>query len=422
MKIVLVPLLLLSGVCALSGCKNAADEAEPAPTATVEVQPAAQHPIEEALVAYGTVEFVPAHTRALTVQVESQVAERFVLPGTLVKAGQPLMRLVPSAMSRLDVDKASRDASVAEGEAQRVERLHAQGLATDSDLRTAKAAAESAVQLRNSLNARIGSGGVTLRAPIAGTVDAFTAQPGDVIAPGTLVMRIADPTALYARLGLEPEDAVRVKSGQAVTLSALTTRAVISEGKITEVDARVDPTTRLAAAVAQPESIMNLVPGSSVRARIVLDTHANALTVPRVAVLYTDEQPFVFISDGKKAHRRPVTIGLVDDTQIEIVKGLKAGELVIVSGNYELDDGMAIQLPQAEKSDDDGKGNAKGDAEDDAKADPKKAGKPAADDGKDDAEPNAAPGAEPDAKPDAAPGAKPEARSAPARDKGARAS
>jgi RND family efflux transporter MFP subunit len=367
MKPVLVPIVVLLGVCGLSGCKRAADEAQPVPTATVEVQPAAAHSMEDALVAYGTVEFVAASTRSLTVQVESQVAERFVLPGTTVKQGQALLRLVPSAMSHLDVDKASRDASVTEGEAQRVGRLHAQGLATDSELLTAKAAAASAAALRDSLDKRIGATGLTLRAPIAGIVDAFTAQPGDVIAPGTLVMRIADPKALYARLGLEPEDAVRVKSGQAVSFSPLTGRAPAADGRITEidgriteVDARVDPTTRLASAVGQPESSLTLVPGSSVRGRIVIDSHADAITVPRSAVLYSEDQPFVFVAAAGKAHRRPVTTGLADETRIEIVKGLKAGESVIVGGNYELEDGMAIQLPGAQKSGADGKDDKDG--------------------------------------------------------------
>ena len=358
MKSVLVPVILVLAASLLCGCKGAADEAEPTPTATVDVQPAAQHPIEETLIVYGTVEFVPAHTRSLSVQVESQVAERFVLPGTAVKQGQPLMRLIPSATSRLDVDKATRDASVAAADAQRVERLHAQGLATDSDLRTAKAAEQTALQLRDSLIARIGTGGLMLKAPIAGTVDALTAQPGDLIAPGTVVMRVADPKAVYARLGLEPEDATRVKGGQPVTLSALTTRATVAQGKITEVDARVDPTTRMTSAVGMPESTMNLVPGSSVRGRIVLDSHPDALTVPRSAVLYSEEKPFVYVAEGGKAQRRDVTTGLSDDTQVEILKGLKVGESVIVGGNYELEDGMAIRLAGAGQP----AGNAKGDA------------------------------------------------------------
>jgi membrane fusion protein (multidrug efflux system) len=354
MKLLFVCMLGSLSGCLLVGCKGATDEAQPAPTAVVEVQPAAHHSMDEALVVYGAVDFVAARTRALTVQVESQVAERFVLPGTHVKAGQPLMRLVPSATTHLDVDKASRDAAVAEADAQRQSRLRAQGLATDSDLRTAKAAAETAIALRDSLNSRIGVHGLTLRAPIEGVVDTFTAQPGDVIAPGTPVIRIADPKALYVRVGLEPEDAVRVKEGQAVSLSALASNSISVGGRISEVDARVDATSRLAGAVAQPEANAQLVPGSAVRARIVLDTHAEAITVPRSAVLYEDEQPFVYVADQGKAHRKPITLGLMDEAQAEIVKGVNVGDSVITGGNYELEDGMAVKLAgQGDKEEDD---------------------------------------------------------------------
>jgi RND family efflux transporter MFP subunit len=388
MKVLFACVLGSVGGCLLAGCKGAADEAEPAPTAVVEIQPAARHSMDEALVAYGAVDFVAARTRALTVQVESQVAERFVLPGTHVKVGQALMRLVPSAATHLDVDKASRDAAVAEADAERLVRLRAQGLATDSDLRTAKAAAQTAVALRDSLNSRIGVHGVTLQAPIDGVVDTFTAQPGDVIAPGTPVIRIADPKALYVRVGLEPEDAVRVKDGQAVTISTLASNATSFGGRISEVDARVDATSRLAGAVAQPDANSQLVPGSAVRARIVLGTHADAITVPRSAVLYEDEKPFVYVADQGKAHRKPVTLGLMDDSQAEIAQGVNVGDSVITGGNYELEDGMAVQLAgQAAKEGDDGAGSKKATADDkdasdakDAPADPpSKGAKPGAD-------------------------------------------
>jgi membrane fusion protein (multidrug efflux system) len=131
-------------------------------------------------------------------------------------------------------------------------------------------------------------------------------------------------------------------------------------GRISEVDARVDATSRLAGAVAQPEANAQLVPGSAVRARIVLDTHAEAITVPRSAVLYEDEQPFVYVADQGKAHRKPITLGLMDDAQAEVIKGVKVGDSVITGGNYELEDGMAIQLAgQDNKEEDDKKGEEK---------------------------------------------------------------
>jgi RND family efflux transporter MFP subunit len=348
MKLLAACMFVVFGACILPGCSGNDSEQEPAPIADVQVQPAARHPIEEKLLTYGVVEFAPSHTRAVIVQVESQLAEQLVLPGAQVKSGQPLVKLTPSATSSLDVDKAARDASVAEAEYQRVQRLRDQGLATDSDLRNANAAAQTARQMHDSLLSRIGTHGTTLRAPIDGVIDAFTAQPGDLIAPGTVLMRIVDPQAVHVRLGLEPDDVIRIKSGQAVTLTTLSANSRTVDGHVTAVDSRVDTVTRLAGALVEAESSTGLIPGTSVRARIVIATHANAVTVPRAAVLYADEQAFVFVAQDGKAHRRPVTAGITDDTQIEIVEGLRAGESVITGGNYELEDGMAIKLPGAQ--------------------------------------------------------------------------
>ncbi|HET9388751.1 MAG TPA: efflux RND transporter periplasmic adaptor subunit [Steroidobacteraceae bacterium] len=350
-----VALILLLG--AVHGCKSGSEESEAKPIATVEVQGATEHPVAHTLTAYGTVEFVPAHTRALTVQVESQVAERFVLPGTVVKQGQPLLRLIPSASSRLDVDKAARDASVAVADAQRVQRLHAQGLATDSELRAARAAADTAVALRDSLVARIGAAqpddssangaaahrGITLTAPISGVVDSLTAQPGDVMPAGTLLLRVDDPNAIYVRLGVEPDEAALVHAGQAVTLWELFPHAAGHNGNVAEIDARVDQQTRLSMAVVHPDPDSGLIPGSSVRARVILETHSHALTVPRSAVLYANEQPFLYVAVDGKAQRRSISTGIRDGDLIEVTAGLKAGEPVVTGGNYELEDGMAIR-------------------------------------------------------------------------------
>jgi RND family efflux transporter MFP subunit len=366
MRRAIVASLSLMGAVCLTACQKASEPAEPAPTAIVGIQPAARHSVSDTLAAYGTLEVVPSHTRSLTIQVESQVAERFVLTGAAVKTGDPLLRLVPSASSHLDVDKASRDADVAEAEAGRVRRLHEQGLATDSDLRVAQAAAQSAVALRNSLNSRIGPEGLTLRAPIAGIVDGLTAQPGEVLAPGAQVLRISDPNTLYARVGVEAQDALRVKAGQNATLSALFPGATPFAGTVGEVDARVDPQSHLAMAVVRTDSASpSFLPGSAVRAQIVVSTHDSVITVPRAAVLYADEKPFVFVAkaggDVKKgtdarggelkAERRSVVVGLEDDTQVEVTQGLAVGERVIVSGNYELDDGMVVKDESAKDDD-----------------------------------------------------------------------
>ena len=65
--------------------------------------------------------------------------------------------------------------------------------------------------------------------------------------------------------------------------------------------------------------------------------------MPRAALLYSGEQVYLFIADGKKAQRRDVKTGVRDGDAVEITDGLKTGESVIVSGNSVLEDGMAIR-------------------------------------------------------------------------------
>jgi RND family efflux transporter MFP subunit len=328
----------------LLSCSSGAQESAPQPVAAVKTAPAKERAFQDVVIAYGSVELAQSHSEALTVQAESQLAELFVVTGASVRKGDPLVRLKGSAATSLEAEKAQRDAAAAETEAERIARLHADGLATDSELQTARAAAESAKELAASLAARTGNlKGLTLRAPRSGIVDGLTAQPGDILAPGTVVARVADISAWQVRLGVEPDDVGRVQVGQSVELSGLT-GARSTSGTIRYVDQRLDPTSRVASAIVMGQGGLDLPVGTGVRGRIIVGTHEHAVAVPRAAVLYEDEHPYVFVVAQGKAQRRDVEIGLEDDKDIELMKGVRPGEPVVVLGNNELTDGMAIRI------------------------------------------------------------------------------
>ena len=337
-------ILLLGITPGLSGCGFGGEESAPAPTATVRIAVATQRDFEDRVTVYGSVELAADQSQALSVQTESQIVELFVVQGAAVHQGDPLLRLVASANSRLDAEKADRDAAAAEAEAARIARLHAQGLATNAELQAARNAAATAVALRDSLNSRVGhEAGITLRAPRAGIVVSMTAQPGDIIAPGGIAVRIADPSRWQVRLGVEPDQVERVKAGQSVALSGLSGSANTA-GVIKYLDQRIDAQSRLATAIAIGHEPLSLPPGAGVRGEITLATHLHGIAVPRAAVLYEDEKPYVFVAVKTKAERRAVAIGFQDDAGIEIVKGVAPGESVVVLGNDELTDGMPIRL------------------------------------------------------------------------------
>lgn len=328
----------------LTGCGGDASEVTPTPVALVALQAAQTRSLSETLAAYGTTEFAAADVTTIAAQVESQVTELFVTSGSNVKKGQALLRLAPSAVTRLEVDKSRRDAAVAIAEHERVQRLRAVGLATESDLQLAASAAATLTQLRNSLAARAGPGNrLTLRAPRSGIIDTLTVQPGDVLVPGSVAVRIAVADSLQVRLGIEPQDANKIAPGQQVRVTPLGAGVTTVMATIGSIDRRVDPATRLIAALVRLPKSSGLLPGAVVHADIVVSRHTSAIVIPRAALLYAGDQPFLFVATNGVAHRRDVTAGLQDGESIEITSGLRAGESIVVVGNTVLEDGIAIR-------------------------------------------------------------------------------
>jgi multidrug efflux system membrane fusion protein len=86
-----------------------------------------------------------------------------------------------------------------------------------------------------------------------------------------------------------------------------------------------------------------LWPGQYVNVRLMLGQMPGALTVPQPAVQRGQQGPFVYVLDAQaQAQVRPVRIAVEQDGVSVIETGLRAGERVVVSGQYKLKPGMAV--------------------------------------------------------------------------------
>jgi membrane fusion protein (multidrug efflux system) len=117
-------------------------------------------------------------------------------------------------------------------------------------------------------------------------------------------------------------------------------------GRIRLITQRVNPDTRLVDVFVTPDSREGLLLDGFMRAELVTDTK-NALIAPRDAVL-SDEGAFTLftVKDGK-AIKHTVTVGLQNDSETAVsAADLHAGDTIIVQGNLEVDDNMAVQTEQ----------------------------------------------------------------------------
>ena len=331
------PALCLAIMAELGACSVPTAET-PSPVAAVRTAPAETKTLQETITAYGQAEFNPSAARTLTATFEAQVAQVHVNLGEAVRAGQPIVTLIASPATRLDLDRFAREAVVAGAEAARLQRLRADGLASDAEVATATAAAATAREASSNLRRQTGGGSVTLTAPVAGVIDNLPASPGTLVAAGGLVASVASTRLLNARLGVEVEDAQRIQPGAAIHLTGLHEDGAAVEARAASVDRRVDPATRLAAV------IVALPSGSPVlKGEIVVGEQTAAVVVPRAAVLYDGDQPYVFIVARNIASRRPVIVGLEQADAVQVSEGVRPGDRVVIEGGPSLSDGMTTR-------------------------------------------------------------------------------
>jgi multidrug efflux pump subunit AcrA (membrane-fusion protein) len=90
--------------------------------------------------------------------------------------------------------------------------------------------------------------------------------------------------------------------------------------------------------------------GAPAQVEIEAEQHKGVVLVPAAAIVREGDETAVFVANGAKAQRRTVETGITDGAHVEIVSGVKAGEMVIVDGQAGLPNDAAITTPNDSKS------------------------------------------------------------------------
>ena len=198
-----------------------------------------------------------------------------------------------------------------------------------------------------------------ITSPIYGTVSDRFIDPGNLAVPTKPLVRIVqmDPVKVLVYF---PEDLIRyMKPGIKAQLTVAAYPNQVFYGSIDKVSPTLNPETRMFSLEIKVRNEDHLLrPGMFTTVRLTVDSHRNTLLVPKEAVLYKEEYMenqgtgsgeilrihYVFVAGQGEAHMRRVVIGHESDTHMEISKGLKNGERVIVRGAHQVNDGDRISI------------------------------------------------------------------------------
>lgn len=349
----LTPLLLVSLALALPACKRStATDAQASSSAAdgkggKNGKAAEAVPVETTAATRRAISASYEGTAALDAPDEAQVIAKtsgIVLQllteeGQHVRKGQVLVKL-DSERQRLGVQQAQAQVDKLQANYDRSQKLAAAKLVSASDNDQIKydlANARAALDL-----ARLELSYTDVVAPIAGVVAQRSIKVGNFVQINSPIIRIIDDSTLQATLNVPERELSKLRAGQPATMQLDALPGKTFKGVIDHIAPMVDAGSGTFRVVCRFAGEGLLQPGMFSRIRIDYDRHADALVVPRIALLDDSADPAVFVVRAGKAVRVPVGVGYTDGQWAEIRTGLAVGDAVVTAGKAALRDGSAV--------------------------------------------------------------------------------
>jgi len=337
--------LLLCGVAILSACKgqdeHTKSDAPLLPTIAVEVEKVQDELVRSRIEVVGTIEAV--ERASISSRIAGQIIELPVVLGSKVQKGDVLIKISAGEISA-KVLQADAQLSQARRNLAREQKLQKQGASTQETVksltdvtRIAEAAYKEAQTMLDY---------TTITAPFSGTITNKIANTGDLASPGKLLLQIENSDELQVLAQIPEALLLKVRAGDILSVE-IPAAGLLLTGEVAEVAPAANPMSRTAPVKINIESGPDLRVGQF--ARIGLEgTGESTLMLVESAVLFKGQMEIVFVVDEKEkiARMRLVKTGASHDGEIEIISGLEAGEIVVVSNLDKLQDGQPLDIKQ----------------------------------------------------------------------------
>lgn len=184
-----------------------------------------------------------------------------------------------------------------------------------------------------------------IKAPFSGVVGIRNVSVGDYVKEGQELINLEDIATLKVDFRLPESSLGQLKPGQVIEISADALPGQRFEAVLDAINPLVDTNGRAISCRARLSNAdARLRPGMFVRVRLIFEKRSNVLLIPEQALVPDARTPYVFqVTDGK-ARRVVVKPGLRRNAQVEIVKGLSAGDEVVTAGQLKLRDGAPVRV------------------------------------------------------------------------------
>src|SRR5665648_205989 len=300
-------------------------------------------------------------TITLTAKVSMEITKvhakdgDFVNKGDIILSNNDTTAKLDISVLKAQASGVAAQAANANAIAKNSRTLLEAGAISQAEYNAAKATASQLNSQLASLNYSIqsfkqGSGVGGLISPVSGYITELYAKEGENISPGLKIVEISPLETFYITLNLIPEDAVKVKIGNPVTLRQ--DEIILSDAcKVGRISKKAKETIseigigqkRVEVRIAVPKGVEGLLLGNNVDVEIQTALLENVLRASSKSIFEKEGLQYVYTVEAEKAKLTQVETGLEGEEYTEITKGLKAGDVLIVSPGNNITDGVKIK-------------------------------------------------------------------------------
>lgn len=285
--------------------------------------------------------FAPYKQVPVMSEAAGKIVKLRMANGSNVKEGA-ILATIDNDLLSIELETTNINLAKAENDLARLHKLLGDGGVTQQQIDDAKLGIDNLKAKAKSLKKRISMSYV--KAPVSGTITNKTVEKGSLVAPSMQLATITNISRLKMQVFLTEEQVITVKKGEKIKLKVGLFPDEVFEGKITFIDVNAGPSRRYLVEVEVANPGHRLKPGMTGTAFFHGGQSQEVLAVPRESIVGSLQDARIYVIENDKAVLRPVETGLVFGHNVQIRKGLKAGDSIVVSGQINLTDGMAITV------------------------------------------------------------------------------
>jgi RND family efflux transporter MFP subunit len=350
LKVILIPaaLIVLAGAVYFTVNKNnqaAGTNSKPLPV--VRVQKVRTEQISRGFDLTGSVE--PYRIARLATPAEGPVESLYVREGDSVQAGDLLTSIgrvqgVDAQLKGLLEEEKKEKENL-----DKIRRLVAQKALPGESLDQAENAYQRirTERIRAEENAR----DYQIKAPWNGIVSHIHVHEGEYAAPRSVLLEMYDPKTLVIRAAVPERFTTEIRKEIPVKIQLDAFHGQVFKGKVDRVHPYLDSRLRSRIIEIIPLEPIDLFPGMFARLEVQTGQIDHAIVIPSEALVTVPKGLAVFSVRDNKAVLNMVKTGVEDGNRIQILSGLRVGDMVIIAGNEKLKEGMSVRIAERKNPD-----------------------------------------------------------------------